>query len=280
MRHPSAAITETRVAIPGPAPLSGTLIAPPDPGMAVIVNPATGVPAAFYHPFARWLAETRNAMVLCWDYRDFGASGDPRRSRATMTDWAIHDPTAARTWLEQRAQGLPLWAIGHSLGGMALAFQPGLDRLERIVTVSAGAGHHSDQPWPWRGAATALWYALGPATTTTLGYLPGHWLGLGNPLPKGVFWQWRGWLLRRGNMAADPRIGALTQPGFTGPLSMISIEDDWMIPPPAVARMAAWHPKAQITHTTLSPSDFGLKSIGHIHPFARRNQALWPALIA
>lgn len=273
--------TESAVSIPGPAgTLAGTLFAPPNPVLAVILNAATGVPAAFYHPFARWLSTQKNAAVLTWDYRDFAASGDPRRSPATMTDWGIHDPTAARLWLETQHPGLPLWAIGHSLGGMALAFQPGIDRLSRIITVSAGPGHTSDQPLSGQARALALWYLLGPVTTTALGYLPGHRLGLGSALPRGVFWQWRRWLLKRGNMASDPAIGPFAQPSFTGPLTLISIADDWMIPPHAVARLAQWHPQAQATHSTLHPTDFGLPAIGHIHPFSRRNSALWPALIA
>ena len=273
-------ITQNPVSIPGPAgPLAGTLFSPASPGLAVLINAATGVPAAFYHPFARWVAETRNATVLTWDYRDFGASGDPRRSTATMTDWAIHDPTAVRLWFERQTQGLPMWAIGHSLGGMALAFQPGIERLSRIIAVSAGDGHTFDQPLRGQVLGLMLWYVLGPVSTRALGYLPGDKLGLGSPLPKGVFWQWRGWLLRRGNMMKDPAIAPPSQPGFAGPLSLISASDDWMIPPHAVARLARWHPRATATHQTLHPADFGLPAIGHIHPFARRNSALWPALI-
>lgn len=97
---------DNAVVIPGPGgPLAGRLIMAPDPVLAVVINAATGVPAGYYASFARWIAATRQAAVLIWDYRDFGASGDPRRSRATMADWGVHDAAAVRGWLAARVPG-------------------------------------------------------------------------------------------------------------------------------------------------------------------------------
>ena len=36
----------------------------------------------------------------------------------------------------------------------------------------------------------------------------------------------------------------------------------------------------QVRKRVLDPADFGLKRVGHLGIFARRNSALWPALIA
>lgn len=267
------------IAAPG-AQLVGTLISVTAPSLTVSINGATGVPASFYRPFARWLALQKNAAVLIWDYRDFGKSGAPYRSPATMTDWAIADPTAIRLWLKARFPVLPLWVIGHSLGGMALAFQPGTSRISRIITLASGQGHVRDHPWPFQAFAWLLWYGIGPLSTVLLGYLPGRRLGLGNDLPKGVFWQWRRWLLDRGSLPADPPLGGLQQPGYGGPLTVIAIEDDQMIPPSAVRKLANWHPNAQAEHRILRPAEFGLPGIGHILVFSARNSAVWPTIIA
>jgi len=268
-----------RIEAPG-ACLVGTLAAVAAPRQVVLINGATGVPASFYLPFARWLAEEKQAAVLTWDYRDFGASGAPHRSSAAMTEWATIDPVAVRLWAEARFPGLPLWVIGHSLGGMAMAFQPGTERIERIITVAAGHGHVTDHPWPFQAKAWLLWFLLGPVTTTGLGYFPGRRLGMGNALPKGVFWQWRKWLLARGALPADPLLGGIRQPGFGGRLTLVGLEDDVMIPPHAVWKMAAWHPNAQAEPRLLRPGDFGLSAIGHIHAFSARNSVLWPAIVA
>lgn len=270
-----------RITIESPgARLAGTLTSVPQPRLAVLINGATGVPAGFYRPFAQWLAIERQAAVLTWDYRDFGASGSPRGSSATMTDWAIRDPEAARQWLTARVPDVPLWVIGHSLGGMGMAFQHGTERIARIIAVAGGHGHLRLHPWPFQGRAWLLWYLLGPLASAVLDHFPGRSLGLGGDMPTGVFWQWRSWLLDRGSLPADSRLGGIRQHGFAGPLTLVAISDDVMQPPNAVWRMATWHPSAQAENRLLRPADFGLSEIGHVKVFSARNAALWPALIA
>ena len=274
-----AIVEKIRIPTPG-ATITGTLIRAPAPRLAVLINAATGVQASFYAPFAQWLALERNAMVLIWDYRDFGASGRVKRSGATMTDWGLHDATAVRDWLCARAGVLPVWVIGHSLGGMTMGFQPRTEYLERIITVAAGFGHVTDHPWPFQAKAWLLWYLVGPICIALRGYLPGRALGLGNDLPSGVFWQWRRWLLDRRGVGGDPDFGGIRNPGFSGPVTCVAFRDDHMIPPHAVRRMAAWFPGARVEQRLIDPAEHGLESIGHIHAFAPRNRAIWPYLIA
>ncbi|MCC5969423.1 MAG: alpha/beta hydrolase [Pararhodobacter sp.] len=267
------------------ASLAGTLILPPDPALAVLISPATGAPAAYYRAFAEWLADERQAACLLFDYRDFGASaslasGNIRASHASMTDWGVHDASAARQWLRTRLPNLPLWVIGHSLGGMALPFQPELGQINRAITVAAGPGHVSEHPWPFRAQALALWYLLGPVSVTLLGYLPGRLLGLGSDLPAPVFRQWRLWCTQRASLMGDPALPAPERPGLTCPVKLIAIADDVMIPPEAVWRLGDWMPAATLSHQTITPADYGLRCVGHIAPFSPRNRALWPDLIA
>ncbi|WP_333829623.1 alpha/beta hydrolase family protein [Pararhodobacter sp.] len=262
------------------ARLAGTLIAPPAPALAVMINAATGVPAAYYRPFAEWLSQERNAACLIWDYRDFGASGSIHGSQANMTDWGVTDASTARFWLRNRFPALPLWVIGHSLGGMTVPFQPGLGQIDRLITVAAGAGHVSDHPWPFQAQARALWYLLGPAAARLLGYLPGRALGLGNDLPAPVFRQWRRWCTDRRSLPGDPDLPVPERPGLVCPVKLVAIADDVMIPPAAVWRMGAWMPAATVSKQVITPADYGLTSVGHIAPFAARNRALWGDIIA
>ncbi|MEM8823644.1 MAG: alpha/beta fold hydrolase, partial [Pseudomonadota bacterium] len=119
--------------------LRGQLIRPDGPIRAVaVLHGATGVPARFYGAFARWLAEI-GVACLTYDYRDFGWSGSPRGSPATMTDWGVRDQQAARDYATEAMPGTPVWVIGHSLGGMMLSYQTGLDRIDRVICVAAGA---------------------------------------------------------------------------------------------------------------------------------------------
>lgn len=274
-------ITETRVQIPGPAgPLAGRLIAVPQPELAVILNAATAVPAGYYAPFARWLAESHRAAVLIWDYRDFGASGQPRRSGATMADWGVHDATAARGWLAAHCPDLPLWVIGHSLGALALPFQPGLARVDRVIAVAAGPVHLRDHPWPLRAGIAALWHGFGLPLTAALGYFPGRRLILGADVPGPAFRQWQRWCTRDGSCLVDPGMPPLASAELRAPVTLIGIADDGMVPPAAVWRLGTWMGAAPVERRLITPAAHGLARIGHISGFAARNRAIWPEIVA
>ncbi len=60
---------------------------------------------------------------------------------------------------------------------------------------------------------------------------------------------------------------------------MIAIADDDLVPPVAVWRARALYPEAMKAQMVLRPETFGLKSIGHIPVFHRRNAVLWPAML-
>ena len=94
----------------------------------------------YYRAFAEHAAEARGLLVMTYDYRDTGRSGagSLRGSRATMADWAITDQESAREVMRTRFPDLPFWALGHSLGGMAIPSQRGTAGIARIITVASG----------------------------------------------------------------------------------------------------------------------------------------------
>ena len=98
---------------------------------AVLINSATAVPRKIYRGFAGYLAR-RGCAVLTYDYRGIGDSrqkslvgyNQPKSLvgfKASMSDWAALDATAAVAWMRERYHDLPLGYIGHSFGGQALA---------------------------------------------------------------------------------------------------------------------------------------------------------------
>ncbi|WP_299138681.1 alpha/beta fold hydrolase [uncultured Tateyamaria sp.] len=251
------------------------------PFAAVVLNSATGVPQTFYSHFARWLAAERGMACLTYDYRGMGRSeaGPLRRVPADMSDWGIRDQVAARRAVRRALPGTPLWVIGHSLGAMVLPNQPEMDDVVRVIGVASGMVHHSDHPWPYRAVALNFWFTFGPLATVLAGYFPGKALRLGEDLPAGVYWQWRKWCTSRSFYDAD--IG----PDLPGPdwrsdaaVRLHSFADDDLIPPHCVQRLAdVYGPKAQ--HVTIDPRAHGLKQIGHISAFSRRNKAIWSTLL-
>ena len=268
----------------GASTLVGRLVSPAHPPKAVvIVNPATGVKARFYEPFAEWLAQEKGIACLTYDYRDFGSSakGAVRGSKATMSDWGVHDQQAVRDWTARVLPDVPIWIIGHSLGGFLLPFQRNLDSISRVITVASGPVHVSEHPWPYQGLARIFWFGHAPLFTRLLGYLPGKRLGFGPDLPAGVYWQWRKWCTSR-SFFADDFGTALPFPDWTGvtcPVKVVAISDDVMVPPKSVWKLMDFYRGAHVSQKTLRPEAYGLAEIGHINAFAPENAACWDALI-
>lgn len=265
------------------AVLAGRLFRPAGrPRAAVVLHGATGVPMGYYRAFAEWLAAERRLAVLTYDYRDFGASagGHVRHAPATMVDWGLRDQPAALAELGRQFPLLPRWVIGHSLGGVMLAFHAGMASVERTIVVASGPVHITDHPLGFRLRAALLWHAMLPVARAT-GYLPGRRLGLAVDLPLGVYLDWRRWCTTRGFHLSDvgrrlplPDAGAVR-----GDMRMVAVADDAWVPPAAVWRGMALYPEATKHQTVLRPAAFGLAAIGHLGAFARRNAAVWPALV-
>lgn len=273
------ASTSEIVEIPGPAPLVGTLIRPTStPRAVVVLHSATGTPAGFYRAFATWLAEARDLVTLIYDYRGIGASLKQSGRPATMGDWGIADQQAAQRWLRSHFPTLPLWVIGHSLGGMMLPYQHGLDQIDRVITVASGAVHWTDHPWPYRAKALAFWFGPGVWAARLLGHIPGQLMGLGKDIriPLPAFLQWRLWCTQRGFHAADPALPAPDPSRLTAPIRMVALADDELCPPAAVWRLMRAYPQARIKQRVLRPEN---GPIGHHGVFRRANAALWPELL-
>jgi predicted alpha/beta hydrolase len=252
------------------------------PRAAVVLHGAVGVPQRTYRHFATWLAAERGMACLTYDYRDFGdsASGSMRRSRATLSDWGMRDQDAALDMAETRLPGVPLWVIGHSLGGAMLPFHRPRN-IERAIVLAAGILHVSDHPWPYQALARQFWHISGPLATMAAGYMPGRQIGFGSDLPAGVFWQWRRWCTKRGFHLNDAgrHLPALDPAAHTAPTRFLAIADDVMVPVSAARRMMDLMPKSVKNFSVLRPEDFGLKTIGHLGAFERGKSILWPAIV-
>jgi len=275
---------DARIPVREGVELAGTLFEPAGaPKRAILINGATGTPQSFYEDFAAWLADSDSSLVLTYDYRDSGASktGHPRTAMATMSDWGIADQAGALDFLSHHHSDLPVWVIGHSLGGMFFAFHPNAGRIERAIVIGAGPGYWLGHPLTFMPQILAFWWLVAPLATAVFGYMPGKMLGLGSDLPKGVYWQWRRWCLTRefyridyGRDLPEPDPARLTCP-----VRIIGIADDVMITPATAKRMADFYPDAEIEHRLISPDDVGGNAIGHLGLFKQHNAALWPRLI-
>jgi predicted alpha/beta hydrolase len=264
------------------AGLAGTLFEPGDPAAVVVIHPATATPAGFYTAFASFLAENRIA-VITYDYRGTGRSGSPREHRHVgMRDWIEQDVPAVTAWAAERFPGLPQLAVGHSVGGHALALGNGGPGLTAFVLIASHVASIAAIPDRVERLRVRLVLSvLGPALAGILGHVPARRLGLGEDISGAAVRQWSAWGRLPNYLFDDPGMRAAERAaGVTQPVLVIGLSDDPWATPPQVDRLAERLTNAPVERRTFTPADAGMPRIGH-HGFMRRGarETLWPELL-
>jgi predicted alpha/beta hydrolase len=252
-------------------PLAATLFLPRGAKRhAVLINSATAVPRKLYRGFAGYLAK-RGCAVLTYDYR---GTGDSRQQaltgynqpkslvgfKASMSDWASHDITAAVAWMRERYKALPFAYVGHSFGGQALGLLPNNSEISRALFIAAQAGYWKLMTAPERYRVYAMLNFVGAPLTRALGYMPGK-AGLGMDLPKDAFLQAR-------SLAEFPK--------YHGALRALCMSDDPWATRPAVELLCSGFTSIKPDIITVTPADTGAGRIGHMGFFRPEHRdTLW-----
>jgi len=267
-------------------PLAATLFLPRGAKRnAVLINSATAVHRKLYRGFAGYLAK-RGCAVLTYDYR---GTGDSRQKsltgynqpkslvgfKASMSDWAAQDITAAVAWMRQRYHGMPFAYVGHSFGGQALGLLPNNTEISRALLIAAQAGYWKLMTVPERYRVYALLNFIGLPLARTLGYMPGK-AGLGMDLPKDAFVQWVSWVMSP-RYLFDSKLEALQNfPKYKGALRALCLSDDPWATRPAVELLCSGFTSIKPEIITVTPADTGVTSIGHMGFFrAEHRDTLW-----
>jgi len=256
-------------------PLTGRLFRPRgEPWASVLIAPAMGIDAAYYEPFAAWLA-AQGAVAMSFDFRGMGGSrfGRPLRGfQADLDDW-LQDQDAALNELARQAPGLPLLLVGHSMGGQQAAALPSRDRLAGVVGVALGSGYVGDLVPGFRRQASFFLRVLGPVAIALAGYFPGRRLGVVGDVPKGAMLQWRRWCLTEGYLlAAENRLAQYRASRF--PLASLVLADDEMLAESGLRMMFEAHGNAR-HYEVLQPQNG--HRIGHTGFFKERHRdSHWP----
>jgi predicted alpha/beta hydrolase len=253
---------------------------------AVLISSATAVPRKVYRGFAGYLAG-RGCAVLTYDYR---GTGDSRQKslvgynqvkslvgfKASMSDWAALDTTAAVAWMRERYKNLPLTYVGHSFGGQALGLLANNAEVSRALLIAAQAGYWKLMASPERYRVYAMLNFVGTPLTRLLGYAP-RWGGLGEDLPKGVFEQWVGWVMSERYLFGDTKLGALQNfPKYQGAMRALCFSDDPWATRPAVELLCSGFTAAKPEILTVTPADAGASKIGHLGFFRPEHRdTLW-----
>lgn len=252
---------------------------------AVLLNSATAVPRKIYRGFAGYLAH-RGCAVLTYDYRGIGGS---RRKepvgyhkpkslvgfKASMSDWAALDVSAAVAWMRERYKALPLAYVGHSFGGQALGLIENNSEVSRALLVAAQAAYWKLMTPPENYRVFALMNLIGAPLARMLGYAPG-WAGIGEDLPKDAFLQWTEWV-NSPRYLFDSKLPALQNfAKFNGELRALCFADDRWATRPAVELLCSGFTAAKPEILTIAPADLTVKTIGHMGFFRpEHRETLW-----
>ncbi len=242
----------------------------------VIINAATGVPARYYHRYARFLSE-HGFTVLTYDYRGIGLSrpASLRGYACRWADWGEKDFSAAIDFIRQRQPGGPLVVVGHSIGGFLPGLAANAPAIDRMLTVGAQYGYCADYAAVHRWRLFLKWHVAMPVLTAALGYFPGKRLGWLEDLPAGVA---KDWSFRRARMElSHPRS---SRPEIVNRLASVTadtlaicVSDDAIGTPAAIRRALHYYRNANTTGVRLTPEDCGCAQIGHFGLFHDRHAA-------
>ncbi|WP_412024505.1 serine aminopeptidase domain-containing protein [Burkholderia cepacia] len=261
--------------------LRGTLWTPDaEPRALVLIHPATAVPERLYAGFARFLTE-RGFAALTYNYRGIDTSRPARLNalRASMRDWIELDVGAATAWARQAHAGLPLLAVGHSVGGHAIGLSAGTTHLRAAVLVAAHAGStRLIKQATERLKVRLILRVLGPLMSALLGYVPGKRLGLGEDLPAGVFREWSRWTALPRYFFDDPTLGAAERFAKQRlPILALGFDDDPWANPTAIDLLVSYLTRAAVERRQIDPRAAGSGPVGHMGFFRSRPGAvLWP----
>jgi predicted alpha/beta hydrolase len=263
--------------------LAGLLIEAPAPRGALTINAATGFRREFYLTFAGYCAE-RGYHALVYDYRGMGASAvaplsaDPAR----MIEWGRLDMPAALAALAARFPQLPLYTLGHSVGGQLIGCMPNQAQAWAHVMIATSTGYWRRQRVPFRYLALIFWKLYGPLMLRRLGYVPRGLVWTGEALPRGVFLQWRSWCLTPAPFGSrlDPEMHDCEFAAVRAPILAWGFSDDPIATPAAVEALLGSYRNAQIERRWTRPADAGVHTIGHHGFFAERHrESLWRAAL-
>lgn len=259
--------------------LAGTLYVGPPPKAAVVLSSGAGIPRRFYAAFAGWLAE-RGYATLTYDYRGIGGSKPRHKSlrgfEASMTLWAEQDMSAAIENQKDRYPDLPLFVVGHSVGGQLLALAKNTELVDGVTSIASSTGTWQKMSGALRWMSAAMWYGIVPATTRALGYAPTKRLRWGADLPAGVAREWSTWckspdyFLPYLSGAQVARVASFKKPWLS-----LSFTDDPIANESTVSALLRMYASLTPVERHISPQEIGASSIGHFGFFSRSRRELW-----
>jgi predicted alpha/beta hydrolase len=249
----------------------------------IIINAATGVKKEFYIRFAQYLVQN-GYRVLLYDYRGIGESAPAslKGFKAMMHEWGTKDMNGALNFIVNEKGGNDIIWIGHSVGAQMMGLLEQRHTIKKVIAINASTGYWNYFTFPYNYMILSLWLFIGPPLTILNGYAPMNKLGWGEPLPSGVYFEWRKWCLSKYHFKDFllKHIGTEKFIDFTAPITAMHTSDDYIANKTTVAKLLEFYPKCPTKTICIKPADYGFKKIGHTGIFrSRHEKKIWPVIM-
>lgn len=250
--------------------LNATLLDGGEKG-GVLIAPAMATPIRFYKKFALYLADN-GFKVLLMDYR--GVASNDRGQDASLEDWITKDLKLAIDYLNGLSP--KVYYVGHSIGGQVIGIIPNFDKITAVAFVSVSVG-----TW-WKNKkfnmTLGAWFFIKvfiPFSNKIFNRSKSALVGMGVDVPKGASSDWAKWCSSN-NYLGDFKddYESYRCDVYDLPTLNITISDDTIATPKAIAELKALYPKAKFEDVTIKG-----KGIGHLGFFSSKNSELWGQIL-
>lgn len=245
---------------------------------AILIGPATGIKRQFYTGIATYLAEN-GFGIITYDNRGIGESlhGNVKSNNATLQSWGELDQPAVLSSLIKCFPNTTYHLLGHSAGGQLFGLYPSAQQFSSVFNYACSSGSLKNMAKKHLGQAHFFMNFFIPISNALFGCTKANWVGMGEPLPKGVAQQWQEWCNGSGyvKMGFEKTIDKHYFDSISLPSMWVNAADDSIANNANVLEMINVFSNLSAERETLYPQNYGFKEIGHMKFFSRKSQPLW-----
>jgi predicted alpha/beta hydrolase len=248
----------------------------------VVIASAVGIPQGFYRDYASHLGEN-HLHAITFDYRGSGASAStPDRPPAKLQDWAIQDINAvlgfAKQIVAEQTEALPVYFLGHSIGGQIVGLASGSREFSRLVLISASFPYWKRWPFPDNLKVKLMEQVVIPLLAFGRRDFPTRMAGLGSiTIPSECARQWADWMSEPDYLFSRKfKLDTSGYAALTQPVVAVGFDDDQLVPEASIDVLLAHLSSAKAKKIIIHAKDLAIGSIGHSGFFRKKSQtALW-----
>ncbi len=261
--------------------ITSTYFKPVKPvGKTVVIAGGVGLPQRFFYKLATWLA-AKGYDTYTFDYRGIALSKTKplANSHAGYFEWTNYDFIAVTHLINSTHPDNTNFLIGHSFGGNSIGLSEAYKSYDKFLFVGSQFGYYRNFPLHMQFAILIGFGIVVGLLTPLFGYFPSKYVGLGEPLPKQVAYDWRTLLLsKKSVLGLAEKFKNNHYDKITQPMLLISIDDDNFAPKKTVDALAKYaFVNADIQRKHLKAKELGIKKLGHNNFFrSKYEQLLWP----